>query len=621
MHHSAQPRSTLDLDEEAADLEFLQSSLQEMDTLTRRSGDMLRALDRRLEDVCNSIDPLNKSSEKLARLNDNVERTLQNISRVIALFDVTSVEEAVVVNGPDENDFGPYLAAIGRLQDASTMMEKLNLKACERTAKHVRQLLKVAAQHLTEAFRRILQQYCEPIDFSEATSVRELPAVPPSARKQLARIMNNLSNSEGTMEAVRIYGQLRSAYIVNSLHPLCRAVSHPDSSGTGLGSGYGNNDNGSSTVANSFMALINGLILAARAESEFVYSIIPKEHASAAFGAAIDPAVTAFAESTEKAVQSRRRTVGYARLDLFDLYETLRGRQRDLTEALQLNVRGRRDIDKLISSISAPLLKNFADFMESLRNTAALPAVSPDANVYELTSRTLQYLQRLAEHREAAETMIANLGDGHWNAGVPTTTESGAPAPGTGHRASRTFAGDSILRRYMNDCIEVLIATLDQRAAIAFSRRPLPTAIFLANNYQYASRAMRSDAQLYDLLHSDGVVRIDNMLNHRAINDVVQAWRSCVVPLNDSRTNIKDKLRTFNQSFDDLVRQQQACVIADPELKDQLLAKLRATVVVSYDMWFEANRVQLGDTSGKGAVKYLKYDRSSLDATIYRMFL
>ncbi|KAJ2771503.1 exocyst complex component exo70, partial [Coemansia nantahalensis] len=126
--------------DEEAELEFLRESLEQMDTLTDKSTQLLKVFDIRLKNLGRIIAPIYKSTQKLTRLYDNIEATMSSLDDILLFFNVAKDESDTIRAGPDESELLPYLDSINRLKDAGDALSQLDLESVSQSRKEIHEL-------------------------------------------------------------------------------------------------------------------------------------------------------------------------------------------------------------------------------------------------------------------------------------------------------------------------------------------------------------------------------------------------------------------------------------------------------------------------------------------------
>ncbi|KAJ2769372.1 exocyst complex component exo70, partial [Coemansia nantahalensis] len=138
--------------DEEAELEFLRESLEQMDTLTDKSTQLLKVFDIRLKNLGRIIAPIYKSTQKLTRLYDNIEATMSSLDDILLFFNVAKDESDTIRAGPDESELLPYLDSINRLKDAGDALSQLDLESVSQSRKEIHELLKIGLGNLSQLF-------------------------------------------------------------------------------------------------------------------------------------------------------------------------------------------------------------------------------------------------------------------------------------------------------------------------------------------------------------------------------------------------------------------------------------------------------------------------------------
>eukprot|EP00160_Parvularia_atlantis_P001079 Unigene10873_Nuclearia_a/m.33242 Unigene10873_Nuclearia_a/g.33242 ORF Unigene10873_Nuclearia_a/g.33242 Unigene10873_Nuclearia_a/m.33242 type:complete len:296 (-) Unigene10873_Nuclearia_a:115-1002(-) len=268
------------------------------------------------------------------------------------------------------------------------------------------------------------------------------------------------------------------------------------------------------------------------------------------------------------------------------------------------------DVNEIMAALKAAATTALAEFVDDMQRPLRQSTLPPDGNVHELTSNTVDFLQRMEEYRATCDQLLAVLpgmlpGDGAAAQGRPTTA----------------FGAFTVR------VLEALGRTLETQARKVYKAKALE-AIFLLNNNHYMLkhlRAPRIAAQVgtaalaqfgeHVSLHADDY--------HTSWKEVVQyllevnAGRSLIQGLGMDKHKVKDRFKGFNTEFEALYEAQQAFSIPDADLRQQIRQTVIGMVVPLYTKFLE-RYANSGFTSNPA--KYIKLTAEELEQRLSRFF-
>ncbi|CAG8459687.1 65_t:CDS:10 [Scutellospora calospora] len=558
------------LDEDSADLDFLEENLEKTEELTEKMTSILNVFDDRLVRLEASILAIHKSTQTLSKLVDNIDKTRNGVVEIIGYFDLVEREEVTIKRGPNVNDLDSYLNSIGKCNKAMEVLGAMRLKSSEKIIGQLKQILKAAMLQLEELFRLWLTERSNPIEpLSFLTKKLEIPGIPSVSSKNLKTLSSYLATTGlelgYTSEFVKIYIDVRSNYLVKSLTMLAQAsISTAEKRSTPV---Y-------------------------EKEYEVAEKILPPENVSSSFRDAIQQSLDNFIEIgriLNNRIKKNMQTDIYL---AFDIMETLHLNMGAFEEIFKLAGKKDTALSDLIYSLRAVAIRSFPEFLDEIKQshstkTSGLPN---DGTVHELTITTLQHLKRLTDYPETIESTLLTLGDGNWNASEKD--------PNFSRDRNGRISGNAVVKHYFSDVLECLAQSLDSKAK-TYKKFTL-TSIFLLNNYFYILKSIRT--QFMSVLDPEVESKFDKMV--KKWNDTYQdTWKSCFSNLMDytwvrggalkttlgsnEKQTVKEKFKNFNTEFDELYKVHKGYSMPDPELRNQVIRDIRAVLIPMYNRFLE----------------------------------
>ncbi|KAG9284089.1 hypothetical protein G9A89_022863 [Geosiphon pyriformis] len=614
------PKVTMErLDEESADLEFLEENLKKTNVLTEKMTNMLNVFDDRLVRLEASILPIHKATQTLTRLADNIDRTRNTVYEIISYFDLVEREAEIIQHGPTENDLEPYLNSIGKCKKAMEVLGESRLRSTERVMSQLKQLLKAAMLQLEELFRIWLVKWSVPIQPLAYTAKNlEIPGIPQTPLQNLEILSSYLATSDMELgyasDFVKVYIEVRSPYLLKSLTMLSQAsIATAEKRNTLV---YEKGTCG-------FISYVDAMLRMFETEHEVASKILPKDYITDAFREVTQQSLETFVE-TGKSLNTRvKRSIQTDVFLAFDMLEGLNKNSQAFDEFFRFAGNKDTGYGELMHSLRNVAMRSFPEFLEDIKAHPSKNSALPnDGTVHELTITTLQHMKRMTDYQETVETMLQTLGDGNWN------TSEKEPNFSRERVGRAPILGNAIVRHYFADCLEALSNSLDSKARTY--KKPALTCIFLLNNYQYILKTIKSQFVL--LVDKEIENKYERLV--KKYNDAYQdTWKPCFSHLMDytyvrggtlkttlgstDKQSVKERFKNFNNEFDELYKVHKAYAIPDIDLRNQVIKDIKVVLVPMYNRFLD--RYQQSEFS-KNPTKYIRYDHVQLEGMVSRLF-
>ncbi|KAF9317441.1 exocyst complex component exo70 [Podila horticola] len=599
------------LDEEAAELDGLVTSLDKTNTVSSKMVGILNSFDTRLAHLESSVLPIHKSTQNLTRLAGNMNQTVASLEAILGYFDLAAQEEAIVMSPLADQDLQIFLQSVSRIREALRAMTSVNLKAGDRVVQQLKRSLKAATGQLHDRLKQLLTQNSPPLDLKIVTSSdrKDIPALPPNATQTLLSLAKALAEIEADPNSaptgyLKSYCEIRANSMIKSLTPLYQ------SSMVELRGVY---DKGSSP----FIPYTTSLLKLCRNEADLSDTLLDAKLLSLAFMGSIMPPIEQWVECGRTITRRVRKTYSSEVGILFDVIETLESSMNTFESVFGLARRQKEnDALELLKSFKAAAMRTFIDFITDLR--------------------TLNYVKRLMAYQPMVESVLTLIGDGNWN-----NPEAGAnrrsQAPGRSARA--------VFQHYLADVLEALVQNIDSKSKFYKKGQSL-TQLFLLNNYFYISKSVRTHPGLLDLINGPDAANapansLTSAVYERPLKqnaDLYQDnWKPCVEHLMDvtyvheggvqhvlnsnQRQMVKDKFKNFNHDFDELWKAQKQYSIPDPDLRAMVLKDVHQIMIPMYEKFL--NKYSSNNSSyefTKNVQKYIRYDVSMVKDMVNQFF-
>ncbi|KAL7752873.1 exocyst complex component exo70 [Sorochytrium milnesiophthora] len=616
--------------EDTAEVEVLQNSLDKTKALADEMVTMLSSFDERLKGFETSILPIHKSTQRLNRLYENIDKSLAAVQNIISYFDLTEQEEQVIMKGPNERDLVPYLTSLGKLTDALGYLNQSKFKSGEKAVYKMRQLVNTGYLQLVTLFRKWLSAHSSPIEPQRLnrSDAPDPPSIPPEVLRQLADLSAYLiAASSDVADISKTYSDVRASYLTRSMQPLASASTVDKERGRAGDNVVAGTDPSATYKKGTagYIDFTKWLLRILQVEKKQIMALFDNQKiALKTYELTVSAVMDLYIETGETILAKVKRNTGkHDFLDiflLFDVLENINKNRRDVADVFEL-VRSRSDaLQEMLAAWSAMAMKCLPEFMEEVKHsspkTSTLP---PDGTVHELTTNTLGFLRRLLDYPETTEMMLNSLGEATWSSSA------------TDYLASSAQGGSArLMRRYLVEVLNALESNLENKSRQY--KKSVLTTLFMLNNYQYLLKTILSHSRFSAMLGSDVEQRFEKQIKGYK-NQYQDSWKPVIEHLmdvtviqgghiktsmsNSERTNIKDRFKSFNDDFEDICKVQRTYVVPDADLRSALIREVKMFLLPMYDRFL--SKYQNTEFS-KHKDKYIRFDRPALESMCDRLF-
>lgn len=137
---------------------------------------MLDSFDDRLRRLETTVLPVYRSTQKLTRAADNLDRILLLLNNVNVYQELPRQEEHVINRGPSADKIDEYLTSIDRIRRAARYLSKSQIPSADSTLRQLNALLAKGLGNLEGLFKQVLASYSNPFDPSPYITNRGLNA-------------------------------------------------------------------------------------------------------------------------------------------------------------------------------------------------------------------------------------------------------------------------------------------------------------------------------------------------------------------------------------------------------------------------------------------------------------
>ncbi|KAL4918189.1 Cullin repeat-like-containing domain protein [Aspergillus aurantiobrunneus] len=616
--------------EESAEVEVLYANLEKLKLLTKKIQGSLVRLETGGNVVKHAIGPIYSNTQSLQITNSNIDKINEAIDRLRQPLDAKNREEGIIRAGPQAEDLSQYLAAMKRVDSALVDLTSTNLKSNQKAIGEFTSLLGTGNTKLQDLLRLKLGQHVSPIEpLHYLTKSLPFPSIPDEKIAEIAPICAAISSAavhaphrgEGGSPALKIYADIRGPYITTSTQNLAiasvntlkrKATDGPYRQGT----------NGIGIYSNALENFVY-------AEWEAITRIFTGDHKGLALQMTCRSAMSEYSKTLREINQYVRSNL---MTDCFLAFEVIK-----IVTAMSYNVDSKTgELKSLFLEALRPVRETAKSSLSELleetkRKAASIPMLPPDGGPVPLVNEVMSSLTTLTGYSGPLASILTSLGDGNWR----STSHASTSTPLDVSPDSST-----LLSHFILDMIEALMISLESRSR-ALHRTKAVQGVFLSNVFCIVDRSIRSSPELAKYLGApDSISRIDTF-RKRATSTYLDAWKetshylldvqytsqgrggnrpqsggavdsSAIVKSLSSRDRdaIKDKFKSFNASFDDLVARHKSFYM-EREVRSVLAREVQAVLEPLYARFYDRYH-----ELDKGRGKYTKYDKGSLAAQL-----
>ncbi|KAF2430103.1 exocyst complex protein exo70 [Tothia fuscella] len=617
--------------EESAEVEVLYANLEKLKGLTKKIQGSLNRLETSGKSVEEAISPIYGNTRRLQITNTNIDKIIDVIDRIREPLDQRDQEERIIRSDPRKVGIPDYISSLDRATRALAGLKISKLKSNVNAINELSSLLKFGAKQLEDVFRDILRQdtgTIEPLHY--LTKNIPFPSITPENVSLLRLINTHVAASVAqtsqttpqTYPTAKAYSEIRGDYIASSLRNLATASINTTRK-QNADAVYRRGQSSISYYSDAIRQM-------AVTEYNNICPIFARDEWGKMCVATMRNALNEYGKTLRDLnthIQQNIITDCYLAYEIVDIVSKLAMNLEKQTAELKQPL---YDILKPIrETAKGSISRLLEDTRTRLQNMAVLPA---DAGSVPATTEIMTRLQTLVQFLEPLSSILTSIGDGNWLKGPTSPTSSYTPS-------IRSFDvgadGDKLFVNYSIDTIDYLLTALENRALLMM-KTPGVRGVFLMNNIAIIERMIRS-SDLSPLLtptvidkplkkwkdKSKSYTSQWTDLAHQTLLDVQHTSRmrsssggavdsSSVVKALSSKEKdaIKEKFKTFNTGFDDLVAKHKGYRM-ERETRQQFHNEIYRVIEPLYARFWERYH-----DIDKGKGKYVKYDKGQMSAII-----
>ncbi|CAN6477180.1 unnamed protein product [Victoria cruziana] len=247
------------------------------------------------------------------------------------------------------------------------------------------------------------------------------------------------------------------------------------------------------------------------------------------------------------------------------------------------------------------------------RNISSTPFAR--GGIHPLTKYVMNYIKALTAYKDSLDLLLENKEGGHESPTVSSPT-TGSPE-GSKESCSRNLSPTA---HNLLEVVSILESNLQTRSKLY--RDDALQHFFLMNNIHYMVQKVKSSDLC--LIGEDWIRRHNRKVQLHATNYERASWNTVLAWLKDDGINsggskaVKEKLKGFNMSFEEVYKNQTSWIIPDPGLRRDLQISISLKVVQGYRTF--TGRLGSSLDGSRSADKYMKYTAEDLETLLLDLF-
>lgn len=639
------------LDVEEADVEILEENINKSRELLAQVTTGLKKIQHSSHRLEALLKPMISSSRRLEIYQQNIRACMQIVEKVkdyasiVARYDAT-LRDILVLEG----DLSLYIKC---LKDSKILLSELHQTRIDEfkgVLDNLVSIIKMGEDNLLTYAKKNIIKFLQPFDPTPMMENNQpFPALDSRVIQNLVLIIQYFADyrkssetlqSDDFLEIENIYIEQRRLHVTESLKKL-EPATKPVSKGANVP--YEKNLNGINhyTLAlNRFILAENDLII--QVFSNIIYTKA-KKLANVVLNAAkkirifeklfytILSHYVSIVQGIIEFINKNYSTDGVLAFELIQCYLKLQPTldKVSATAANNKNVGQLETIFGNVRVIAGNLFKEYLRFIDT--RISGIMTMPSDNGVSECTVELMSRMRKFAEYKEASMSVIGAMKPGTW---IPSPKPQWLSVYLTVTPGQPIDENDKhlLLSSYFSDCIDAIIVSLEIKAKALIPKKTSVIGIFLATNLSLIDQISRK-SEIVKVLGTAGADRMEK-LRKRALNMFLTNWKTLAATLMDvtvipggttggkklkiglkDKDAIKEKFKSFNSEFDELVKVFKLYNIKDQQLRQSLIKDI-SFIIPLYNRFYE--KYSTGDYA-KLSAKYIKYDKAKLANVIHTL--
>uniref|UniRef100_H2ZQN4 Exocyst complex component 7 n=1 Tax=Ciona savignyi TaxID=51511 RepID=H2ZQN4_CIOSA len=603
--------------------------------------------DERLHKLEDTILPVHRKTKDLQRLQDNIEKTLTSLDHVIGYHHVANDVEPVLRQGPSRQ-VDKYLHSMERLVKAVAFFSENNPDSPELNT--VNTLFSNGKDGLEKEFQAQLSRHTKPMpplkveelikmENKEDESFIHLPEKTVSDLSQMSEWLSGPGNSQSFVKA---YSDIRSNNLIKTLNgmsdhikgnsntgrKISNAISTPKKPGNRRASNFrkpstllrkeslqnfgsmGGRKSSHAPIAEEelielevdpFVAMVSACAKLIVVEQDMMQSVIPEKYRRKVFDNIITEPLETVEQTGTKIVEYSKQCIARhdhpSIVNVFPAIKHLKTTLPAYQDALKgVSEKNRLRIPRLIAELDSVGVKVLEDFSDCVKSDPEKESNMPkDGTVHELTSNTMLFLQQLAENVEIVGGMLASNQSQVLGA-LKLNLEN----------KSRVYVDLFLAAVFLLNNYHFIITALNRHNLLALAQIATPEI------ERFYKEFIEEQRQAYMQCWT----KFDSYLNNDNKGVPIQVQPGGKLKDKDKQV-VKDKFKSFNNDFEDLVKTHQQWAMPSSDIKKEIRNSVKSRIRSAYSELHEKYRmVQFT----KNIDKYLKYTPESVVENIDKLF-
>ncbi|XP_010927946.1 exocyst complex component EXO70C1-like [Elaeis guineensis] len=324
---------------------------------------------------------------------------------------------------------------------------------------------------------------------------------------------------------------------------------------------------------------------------------------------------------------------------MLDIYESLRDLMPTIDAILSVEANEEEesasspamDLKSEISAIRSRLgeaaVAIFCDLETSIKTDTGKTPV-PGGAVHPLTRYVMNYLKYACEYKNTLEQIFRDYQRSERPSSYDDDGDD-APSDSTSNHENKENNNNADdpnpFAEQLMEVMELLHANLESKSKL-YKDQALCN-IFLMNNGRYIMKKIKGAAEINELLGDAWCRKRSSDLRQYHKNYQRETWSKVLACFRDGGLNVKgnvskpvlkERFKSFNAMFDEILKTQSSWVVSDEQLQSELRVSISAVVVPAYRSFLGRYSQYLDP--GRQTEKYIKFGADDLENYIDELF-
>ncbi|GAA0141768.1 membrane traffic protein [Lithospermum erythrorhizon] len=316
-----------------------------------------------------------------------------------------------------------------------------------------------------------------------------------------------------------------------------------------------------------------------------------------------------------------------------DIYESLRDLSSKMEGLLAFECSDELKSEALLTKgrLGEAMISIFCELENSIKSDSGRTPV-PGGAVHPLTRYTMNYLEYACEYRDTLERVFKEHQKIETSDSTLSSDDCNSSNPSQ-DQYQNSFNNNNNVKKQQSPFEMQLVNVLDllhdniETKSKLYKDIPL-SLIFMMNNGRYILQKIKACGPIRGLLNDTWCRKKSSDLRQYHKNYQRETWSKLLnVLINHegllvhgkvSKPVLKERFKSFNAMFDEIIRTQTTWVIADEQLQSELRVSISNMVVPAYRSFM--GRFSHTFTAGRQTEKYVKFQSEDVEARIEELF-